>query len=257
MRCFARPAILLLATAWAAAIPTGSQAQDATASDCVPLPDLIFHAAEPVLRQVRPGVDRVHFVKDGSAQDGCPNAQPPCVDPAFLVPGDTVIVTRVKGDYACAVFTGPPPKAAPSSGWLPNGALADPPSSMHATDGDWLGDWRYGSEQRIRIATATDGQDVLEGEATFGAHDPDRVQRGAINTGAFTVTVAPAASQLAFLVGNDGNALAYDAQRAKDQVLCGLRLWRIGPYLVVADNLQCGGNGVTFTGVYRRAGKPA
>ena len=109
----------------------------------------------------------------------------------------------------------------------------------------------------IHIAAAPDALITVDGEATFGAHDPERVQRGAVNTGVFSVAVAAAVGQVAFLVGNDGKPLAYDAQRAKDQVLCGLRLWRSGPYLVVADNLQCGGNGVTFTGVYRRAGKPA
>jgi hypothetical protein len=197
----------------------------------------------------------VHFVKDGSAQDGCPNAETICADPSFLVPGDAVVVTRSKDDYACAIFTGPPPKAASTSGWLPTKALASPTLTRRGADGEWLGDWRYGAEQRIRITTAPNDRVAMAGEASFGAHDPERVKRGAVNTGVFDVTVAPAAGQATFLVGNDGKPLAYDAQQAKDQVLCGLRLWRLGPYLVVADNLQCGGNGVTFTGVYRRVGK--
>jgi hypothetical protein len=28
-------------------------------------------------------------------------------------------------------------------------------------------------------------------------------------------------------------------------------MWRLGPYLVVADNGRCGGMNVSFTGVYR------
>jgi hypothetical protein len=257
MSRLAGPAILLLATTVLAGLANAARAQDATAADCVPLSDLIFQSAEPALRQIGPGTERVHFAKDGSAKGGCPNAEVICADRAFLLPGDAVVVTRTKDAYACAIFTSPPPKTASSSGWLPIEALADPSAAGLATESEWLGDWRYGSEQRIRITSAPDDRVTIAGEATFGAHDPDRVKRGAVNTGVFTVTVATAAGQAAFLVGNDGKPLAYDAQQAKDQVLCGLRSWRLGPYLIVADNLQCGGNGVTFTGVYRRVGKPA
>ncbi len=36
--------------------------------------------------------------------------------------------------------------------------------------------------------------------------------------------------------------------------VCRVKLWRLGSYLVAADNVRCGGMNVTFTGVYRRAG---
>ena len=98
---------------------------------------------------------------------------------------------------------------------------------------------------------------MLDGDATWGAGDPDRVKRGGVNIGDFSATVALAGGHLAFLVGDEGKPLPYDAKRASDEMLCGLRLWRTGPYLVVADNLQCGGHNVTFTGVYRRIGKPS
>jgi hypothetical protein len=98
---------------------------------------------------------------------------------------------------------------------------------------------------------------VLDGDATFGADDPARVQRGAVNTGDFSAIVAPASGYLGFLIGDKGEALPFDAQLAKEKAMCGLRMWRTGPYLVVADNLQCGGNNVTFTGVYRRHGGPS
>jgi hypothetical protein len=254
MRRLAVLAILLFAVA----VATQARAQDAPASDCNPVPDLIFHAAEPTLRQVGPDAARVHFVMNGSDHAGCPNAGAVCAGHAFLVPGDAVVVTGTAGEYACATFAGPAPAARSTSGWLPRAALVAPSATIEAnagSAGDWLGDWRSGPEQQIRIARAAGDRIALDGDATWGASNPDRVKRGGVNTGEFSATVALAGGHLAFLVGDAGNPLPYDAQRAKNETLCGLRLWRTGPYLVVADNLQCGGNNVTFTGVYRRIGK--
>jgi len=256
MRRFVVFAILCLA----AAVATQARAQAAAAPDCNPVSDLIFSGAQPLLRQIGRGARRVHFVMNGADRAGCPNALAACVGRAFLVHGDLVVVTGTTGDYACAAFTGRAPGARPSSGWLPRAALFPVSPARHVeqqADDDWLGDWRYGSEQRIRIRHMPDGRMKLDGDATFGGHDPARVQRGAVNTGDFAAIVAPASGYLGFLVGDKGETLPYDAQRAKDQILCGLRMWRAGPYLVVADNLQCGGNNVTFTGFYRRHGKPS
>lgn len=249
MRRLAGLAILLLA----AMLPRRVLARDA-AADCAPVSDLVFRAAAPVLRQVAAGAARVHFVKDGSAVAGCPGAGPACTAAAFLVPGDLVIVTGTHDGYACATFTGRGPHAAVTSGWLPLAALASAP---HALARGWIGDWRSGPEQDIVISRAPAGRIALEGEATFGGQDPARVQRGAVNTGAFAATVAPAGRRLGFMIGQNGKPRAFDARRAKAQMLCALRFWRLGPYLVAADNLKCGGNGVTFTGIYRRAGAPA
>jgi hypothetical protein len=252
--------VALAIVLFVAAMPAAARAADAAASDCNPLPDLIFHGAEPALRQVGPGTGRVHFMVNGSDHAGCPGADPACAGHAFLVPGDAVVVTGMKGDYACATYAGPAPTATVTSGWLPRAALAAPSAAIAAgadsLDG-WLGDWRSGPEQDIKIARAAGDRMALNGDATWGARDPDRVKRGGVNIGDFSATVALAGGHLAFLVGDGGRPLPFDAQRAKDETLCGLRFWRTGPYLVVADNLQCGGNNVTFTGVYRRIGKPA
>jgi hypothetical protein len=261
MRRFAGFAILLMAVAMPLAAPPYARAEDAGAADCNPVPDLIFNAAEPILREVAPGTARLHFVKDGSAQPGCPNAGQACAAPLFVIPGDPLVVTGTRGDFACATFTGPAPKTISTSGWLPRAALviAAPAAggAQAGAVGDWLGDWRSGPEQHIRITRTPDDRITLDGEATWGGRDPDRVKRGAVNTGDFVATVAIAGGHLAFLVGDQGTPLPYDQQRAKDESLCGLKFWRLGPYLVVADNLQCGGNNVTFTGIYRRTGKPS
>jgi hypothetical protein len=243
-------ALLLLA----ASLP--ARAQNAADADCAPASALIG-GGEPALLQVAPGAGRIYFLKNGAAESGCPDAGAACAGSGFAVPGDPVIVVGERHAVACATFTAPPPSARITSGWLPRAALVAPASSVLRAARDWSGDWHSGPEQRIRIAGLRDGHLGLHGVATFGAGDPGRVKRGAVNTGDFAATVARPSGPIAFLVGGNGQPLAYDPQRAKAQGLCGLRLWRLGPYLVVADNLQCGGNGVTFTGVYRRAGLPA
>jgi hypothetical protein len=140
-------------------------------------------------------------------------------------------------------------------GVAPSRALVAAPPAQGGND--WVGDWRCGAEQGIKIRAAPNGRLGLDGNATYGALDPERVKRGAVNMGEFSTLVPLAADHVAFLLDDDGNPLPCDAARARDQALCGLRLWRLGPYLVVADNLQCGGNDVSFTGVYRRAGNPS
>ena len=147
MRRFAVFAILWLA----AGVATPVRAQDAAASDCVALPDLISRDAAPVLRQVGPGAARVRFVMNGSERAGCPNAEAACAGRAFLVPGDAVVVTGAKGDYSCATFAGPPPAVRSTSGWLPTTALVPPAATLDAPPGaldGWIGDWRSGPEQK-------------------------------------------------------------------------------------------------------------
>jgi hypothetical protein len=204
--------------------------------------------AAPRLQAIAPGPDRVHFVKDATEQKGCPNDTAACAAKGYLVAKDPVIVTATHGAYACATFTGPAPKFASTTGLLPLSALADAPAS--AAD-DWRGSWRSGDEQEIDIKPAAGGAIAIEGNASFGGSDPARVARGAVNVGQIGGTLTPADGKAAFSAGDDGDAAPYDAHPGDDSV-CRVRLWRLGPYLVAADNVMCGGMNVTFTGVYGR-----
>ena len=249
-----RPAALPILVCLAALPPGGH----AAAADCAPPQDLSVRDATPSLLTVRPDAGRVHFVKDGLVQAGCPGPAPFCLSPGFVTAGDAVVVTATRPGYVCATFTGPPPNAVSISGWLPR-AILGRATAATATPTDWSGDWQSGPEQSIAIREAAGGGIELRGAATVGARDPERVKRGAVESGGFDVSLAPSGGSVAFLIDTDGNPLSYDAERAKSDSLCALRLWRLGPYLVVADNLQCGGGGggVTFTGVYRSAAKPS
>jgi hypothetical protein len=93
---------------------------------CYGMPPLSVDAGVvPHLAIVKPG-DRARFVRSGE-QAGCPNASAACATRAFVLGGDAVVILATAGDYACATFTGPGPKATSTSGFLPRAQLGVPP----------------------------------------------------------------------------------------------------------------------------------
>ena len=218
---------------------------------CYGMPALSVDAgAVPHLATVTPG-DRARFVK-GSEQAGCPNGSAACAMRAFVVGGDAVVVTATAGDYACVTFTGPGPKAVSTSGLLLRARLGVPsPETPVNLSAAWAGTWRSGDEQTITIQPKPDGRIVVNGEASWGGHDPDRVKRGGVNVGDLAAEVSIDGGVVAFAIDDDGTTKPFDKLPA-DSDVCRVKLWRLGPYLVAADNLRCGGMNVTFTGVYRK-----
>jgi len=243
MRPITLPAILIAATL----LPSLAAAQET----CYVVPTLGAADSAPQLKAVAPGQKRVHFIKGASGGQGCPNDSAACRMKGYLVANDRVVVTAIQGAYACATFTGGAPNFSSTTGLLPLSALADTPQ---AAEGDWTGAWRSGDEQEIDIRKAAGNAIAIEGNATYGGDDPERVARGAINAGQIGGTLTPDGDRAAFSAGDDGEAAPYDANPGDDSV-CRVRLWRVGPYLLAADNLMCGGMNVSFTGVYSR-GKP-
>jgi hypothetical protein len=79
------------------------------------------------------------------------------------------------------------------------------------------------------------------------------VKRGGVNVGDFEVEVPIADGVVAFAMDDDGTTKPFDFKRGDNDDICRIKLWRLGPYLVAADNVRCGGMNVSFTGVYRKA----
>ena len=194
-----------------------------------------------VLGRVAEGTPRVRFVRNGSEAARCPDATEACLARAFLVPGNRVILGRRLGsfDYFGA-------KGADRAGWLPAAAVvAEPPSAVSL--GDWAGTWTR-EEAEITLKPGQGGVVAIKGDATYGALDPDRVKRGAVNVGQIEGTVTPSADRLAFDMG-DKATLPVDKG---DETDCKVWMRRLGPYLLVDDNRQCGGMNVNFGGAYTR-----
>jgi hypothetical protein len=184
------------------------------------------------IARIKPGAARVNFIRNG---DACPSDAAACRDKAFLAPGDLVVRGRKSGGFVCADFlTGKNAR----SGWLPEAALE--PAPLATKPQDWRGDWKR-VEAGINITLDAKGNLNAKGEATFGALDPARVKRGAVNMGDFT-----GALELA-----EGHA-TFANKNVADDYSCLVRMARAGAFLFVQDNRQCGGNNVSFTGLYRR-----
>jgi hypothetical protein len=218
----------------------------AARADDTPCRDIPELSSNPsmTLGHIASGAARVHFVKDALAQAGCPNQSPACTERAYLVPGDRVMVTATHEAFACATYVNA--SGADRSGWLPADAVV-PDKPEPVAPADWLGKWSR-IEADIRVKAEKAGALRIEGDATYGALDPGRVKRGAVNAGSIEGEVTPAGDRLNFAMG-DGVTLPADKG---DPISCKVWMQRVGPWLVVNDNNNCGGFNVTFRGIYTR-----
>jgi hypothetical protein len=190
---------------------------------------------------------RVNFVKREVFQKGCPNSSAACKDKAYLVPGDEVVISGSSGDFVCASYANR--SGVVTDGWLPRAAISLMREKAVPLPGGWTGEWKSGPEQSIVIEAGGDqGKLKIKGDATWGASDPGRVARGAVNIGELDGEAAVRGASLSFGMGENG-PLPYEEA---DEYDCRVQMRRLGPYLLVKDNNRCGGHNVTFTGVYRR-----
>ncbi len=172
---------------------------------------------------------RVHFYDDSS--DDCPGNER-CKSKAYVVPGDQVVIARTYKGYACSWFT--PAKGFPTVGWIKIGDIKfltprpDPPLTA------WLGEWTYG-ENIIRFThNKLAGYLNVTGEA-FWRGLGDNIHVGDLDDRAEP----------------KGNLLKV-GERENDEYACKATIRLIGDFLVVRDNMNCGGVNVTFSGVYRK-----
>ncbi|MBV1800225.1 hypothetical protein [Siccirubricoccus sp. G192] len=235
-----RLALLALAGSLAA-----GQAALAQQRDCLGFGDL---TAELAIGTVTAG-PRAYFLRGDRASPDCPAETPACQERAYLVPSDQVILGGASAPgFACALYVNP--RGLARAGWLPEAAVARQPPGPAGVPEDWLGEWRGGPEHRISIRRGPrPGTLRIEGEATYGAQDPDRVRRGAVNMGEIAAEVGPKGPLLGFTMGMGGTQ-PYEAGEPTD---CRARLRLLGPWLLAEDNGACGGMNVSFSGAYRRA----
>lgn len=204
--------------------------------------DVDFTAGSSRVATVRDGAGRTYFVQDADAGQapGCPNATAACRARAYVVPGDVVLLAQAQGDYICGAVINA--QGFNTVGWLPSAALAPAPERTPGGD-DWIGHWMQ-LESDIVVTRGKSGELAFKGQATWGGSDPERVRRGAVNTGEFSAEARPDNGTVAFTVGDD-RTLPYEAG---DETDCRVRMARRGPYLVVRDNTMCGGMNVSFSG---------
>jgi hypothetical protein len=187
----------------------------------------------------------VNFVKspydDDFKADGCPAATEACRKKSYLVTGDLVLAGRTRGNFTCVSYQSPEPKRRPiwTTAWLPSAALKLVAPMAAPARSDWLGTWEQ-PHATIEIKPGgIGGRLKIDGIAVYPtAHD--------FHNGAIDAEVMPAGDAIAFL--DDG----WFPFETKCDSGCRVRMRRVGRWLVVEDNGDCGGAGVTFTGLYHR-----
>lgn len=173
---------------------------------------------------------RVYFYGDDN--DKCPETAS-CRTRSYVVSGDTVITNRKRGDYVCAWFA--PTKGAPTVGWLKASELELPEILSDASEKVWIGEWKY-ADNNITFAPAKlSGTLTVKGNA-FWKGLGDNIHIGELD--------GVAKHNDGKLEYADGNG-EYDC-RASMQLVTEM-------FLIVADNLNCGGMNVSFSGIYRKA----
>jgi hypothetical protein len=242
MMASSKPARTICGVAAAAATVVACPARGEDAL-CRGIPEL---SADPILTlgHIASGTANVHFVKDAGTQPGCPSRAPVCAERAYLVPGDRVILSGRRDAFICATYINT--KSSEWSGWLPADAVTSDGAAPVALSG-WLGKWSR-VEADITVKAGKAGALQIEGDATFGAKDPGRVKRGAVNEGSIAGDVTPSGDRLSFAMSADGT-LPVDKGGEFD---CKVWMRRVGSWLIVNDNGNCGGAHVTFRGFYTR-----
>lgn len=175
------------------------------------------------------GKSRAYFYDDN---DGCPvTDSAKCRTSSYLVPGDTVVISRIRTKFACAFF---PNDKGGTAGWIETRQLLLQPRDTREMPKAWLGGWNNSGNPQIRISKDL-GALRVDGEAYWpgppGTHDWPSTHIGEIG-GRVELT---------------GNKGFYE-----DENLCEIRFTLLGDYLVAHDNRQCGGANVSFSGVYVR-----
>ncbi len=224
LRHYARLALAALA---ALAMPAIASAQDAEALDARMCRNGLFAAYGPFQLARVPGEGRAYFLQD---MDGCPEADD-CRDygQPYVVPGDTVIVSRLRTGHACAFYPG---AGAGTAGYLPLEQLEFIATDTAPGDSGWFDAWT-GPETDITISQTRAGPRVAGMAFWYGAPTSDGfhvVHDGEIN-GPLTIF---------------GNRARYD------DGLCIVDFTLLGDYLLTNDNARCGGANVRFVNVYKR-----
>jgi hypothetical protein len=175
-----------------------------------------LHAARIV------GGGRAYFLRGA----GCPAAQGCRLErQPYLITGDPIAVDLSRPGFVCAHFSN---GRSELSGWIPADRAQEIPPATPPVSA-WTGTWRL-RENEIRLQ-ATGDRVHGEGDAVWQGPNPNQVH------GNFSADAIPADNHLRFVA---------DAPPGE----CRLSLTLLADLLAVTDNQGCGGQNVTFSGLY-------
>jgi hypothetical protein len=159
----------------------------------------------------------------------CPVDTEACRKKSYLVNGDLVLTGKTRGSFTCVSHQAlqSKSKAIWTTGWLPSAALAPLTPTPAPSLSDWIGSWEqpHGGIEIMRGGIG--GRLQIEGEMVVPTADDS-------HTGVISAQVMPRDNAIAFL---DDGWLPFET---KCDSGCRVRMQRIGPFLLVEDNGDCG-----------------
>lgn len=171
--------------------------------------------------------EKVYFY--GDEREDCPKNKN-CRLKSYVVPKDEVIVSRKFGNFACVWFQ--PKKGSETVGWISLQNLEF--RNLLQSFNEIIGNWKFYDNDIKIVKTAKPSVYKVTGNA-FWKGFGDNIHIGELDGEAkFTE-----------------RTLKYGAEET-DEYACKVTMYLVGKYLIVSDNLNCGGANVTFSGVYRR-----
>ena len=173
---------------------------------------------------------KAYFYNDD--KDDCPSSAA-CRRKAFVVGGDEVVVNRSFGDYSCAWYS--PRAGRPTVGWIKTSDLSFNNLWGDSSERTWLGEWKYGNNSIEFTETKLAGYLNVTGDAVWRGIGDN------VHVGSLDGRYKPEKDTIEY---SDG-----------DESACRATLRLLGRYLIVADNMICGGVNVSFSGIYTRKGK--
>lgn len=173
-----------------------------------------------------------------------------CRRKAHLVAGDPVVASHQRGAYACVWFRPVGGRTLGTYGWVRLADLEPAP----AAPARWTGRWKGVADQALTIRPAkSTGRIRVQGSATWSA-SPEAAARGAINFGDLNDDFFVFGDRAEVYRDYLGPTQPLKGRWREDLAACAVKMRQLGPYLLVSDNYRCGGNAVTFSGLYRRQG---
>jgi hypothetical protein len=236
--------VLILMLPWFAA--TQSQPAMGECSQGGPRKDESAWSATVVSNQ-----PRVYFLKSRAEDADCPTEAEKCRRKSYLVPGDSVLAWSRSGDTFCAMYASPRGKVSVGRLWASSTDFHG--TGKAPTAEDWAGEWKNdGPEANLSITRLDPGNVEIEGFATWGQDDPERVANGGVHVGEIGPVRLRLTGHALHFVGSSGDSIGNAPPAAASSYDCIVDIQWKEHSLLVSDNYECGGMNVTFSGTYHR-----
>ncbi|PIQ27386.1 hypothetical protein COW36_22555 [bacterium (Candidatus Blackallbacteria) CG17_big_fil_post_rev_8_21_14_2_50_48_46] len=189
------------------------------------------HAEHHFQRAKVSATAKTYFYED---IENCPQ-KPTCKTKSYLIQNDPILINQIKGEWVCAWYAG---KERETVGWLKRKQISLLSEKAPPQLSDWAGHW-VSPQADLKIKQNPDKKSLfLEGQAFW---------YGAIVNGEKVIHVGSIGSeriepQQRFLKYSEGED-AWD---------CKVKFTLLPPFLIVDDNLHCGGQNVSFRGIYQK-----